>query len=125
MKSVFVAREISSANDNSKKLIPHLTIAKMSKIFKTKWKNKKKQKKNKKKDDTDKNVLRGIEPSAYAELIDTEFGSQTIDGLELLSMIVPPDKDGYYYCLDKCHFDDVLLVGSSERKHSQCEPLNS
>ena len=102
MRSVFVAREISSANENSKKLIPHLTIAKMSKIYK------KKQQKNKKKDDTDKNVLQGIEPSAYAELIDTEFGSQTIDGLELLSMIVPPDKDGYYYCFEKCSFDDVL-----------------
>jgi 2'-5' RNA ligase len=44
-----------------------------------------------------------IEPSSYAELVDTEFGSHTIEGLELLEMSTT-DEDGYYRCHHRLPF---------------------
>lgn len=110
------------ASDSDKAFVPHLTIAKMSKVpvRKTKWKMHKKQKKNKSEEEKD---IRGIAPSAYAELVDTEFGSQTIKGLELLSMTAPPTEDGYYYCYEKYSFNSCSALMDSSQDESVCESL--
>ena len=44
-----------------------------------------------------------INPSTYADLMDTEFGSQSIEGLELLEMGTTA-KDGYYRCHRRLSF---------------------
>ena len=62
------------------------------------------RKKKGKRGNSDDNELHGIDHSAYAELLDTEFGRQTIGGLELLSMIHPPAEDGYYHCYQRHSF---------------------
>ena len=103
---MFVANEI--ALGDTKKFVPHLTIAKMSKIAtikSRKWKKKKKGKKEKVKgNNTD---LSGIDHSTYSDLVDTKFGSQPIEGLELLSMTSPPDEEGYYYCFERHSFSQL------------------
>jgi hypothetical protein len=105
VESVFVSKDLSSSSASN--FIPHLTIAKMSKKPRTRgrWHKKNhKRKKAKQGGASDDNELRGIDHSAYAELLDTEFGRQTIEGLELLSMIHPPTEDGYYRCYQRHSF---------------------
>ena len=102
VESVFATKELSPGSTDN--FIPHLTIAKMSKKPRGKY-YKKHHKKKKGKGDSDDTELRGIEHSAYAELLDTEFGSQHIEGLELLSMTKPPTEDGYYHCFQRHYFD--------------------
>ena len=79
MTAVFAANGIASLNTYS--FVPHLTVLKMPKKSKN-----------------------GIEPSTYAHLLGTEFGSQPIEGLELLSMTKPYDAEGYYYCFHRSSF---------------------
>ena len=111
VESVFAANEVASGD--TKKFVPHLTIAKMSKMAASKnrrWKKKKKKGKKEKAKESS-NDLNGIDPSTYSDLVDTEFGAQPIEGLELLSMTFPPDKEaGYYYCFERHFFsqDDGL-----------------
>ena len=62
------------------------------------------RKKKGKRGSSDDNELRGIDHSAYAELLDTEFGHQMIEGLELLSMTHPTTEDGYYHCYQRQSF---------------------
>ena len=103
VESVFVSKELSS--DSATNFVPHLTIAKMSRKPKTSGRKHKKQKKGKRASSDDSaSELRGIHHSAYAELLDTEFGSQRIEGLELLSMILPSAEDGYYHCFQRHSF---------------------
>ena len=83
MKSAFAAHGL--AKIENRKYNPHLTITKIPRERK-KW---------------DK-----IDPSTYAELLDTEFGSQTIEGLELLEMSTT-DEDGYYQCHHRLLFTEV------------------
>ena len=95
VKSVFTASELSI--EGGKDFVPHLTVAKMSQSAS----GRKKKKKNSKRG----NYLRGIDRSAYVELLEMEFGSQRIEGLELLSMTLPPAEDGYYHCFERYSFD--------------------
>ena len=66
---------------DSKRFNAHLTIAKTSKSY-----------------------VRSIPSSSYSHLHDINFGVDSFDGLELLSMSRPEDRDGYYYCFKKCSF---------------------
>ena len=106
---MFAANELTSAD--TKKFVPHLTIAKMSKVptVKSKWKKKKKNKKFKRSSDD----LSGIDRSTYANLVDSEFGSQAIDGLELLSMTKPSDEEGYYHCFERHSFNQDGMLSLS------------
>ena len=106
MESVFVENEIV-AEQNSKNFVPHLTIAKMSKM--ATGKSKMRKKKKAKEHDKESNSLSGIDQSTYAHLLGTEFGSQPIEGLELLSMTKRPDAEGYYYCFERHAFSSVAL----------------
>ena len=47
-----------------------------------------------------------IKRFTYADLVDTKFGSQTIEGLELLEMSTT-DDDGYYRCHHRLSFTEV------------------
>ena len=49
-----------------------------------------------------------LKPAIYAELLDTEFGNEPVAGLELLSMTLPADKDGYYHCFQSYAFAELL-----------------
>ena len=93
---MFVSKDLSSSSTSD--FIPHLTIAKMSK--KPSGRRHKHHIKKKGKGGSD-NELHGIDRSSYAELLETEFGRQKIDGLELLSMTHPPTEDGYYHCYQR------------------------
>ena len=112
MHSVFSAKELAS-NDR-KEFSPHLTIAKMTKAAAGKT-NKSKRKRNKKKKGKggDEEGLHGIDRSAYVEHLDMEFGSQLAEGLELLSMIMPPVEDDYYHCFEKYSFNDSSSLPSA------------
>ena len=107
VESVFVSKELVSSS--ARNFTPHLTIAKMSKMPRgwTQRGHKKHHEKRKGKKSgsyADKKELRGIDHSSYAELLDMEFGRQTIEGLELLSMEHPPTEDGYYHCYQRYSF---------------------
>ena len=103
VESVFVSKELVSSS--ARNFTPHLTIAKMSKMPRG-WTQRghKKYHEKRKGRSYDKKELRGIDHSAYAELLDMEFGRQTIEGLELLSMEHPPTEDGYYHCYQRYSF---------------------
>ena len=83
VRSTFESHALPSTDSRS--FNPHLTIAKVSRSSK----------------------VRGIEPELYSELVDTEFGRETIIGLELLSMTDPPTDEGYYHCFERYSFDGV------------------
>ncbi len=68
---------------------PHLTVAKMSQ-----------------RQDRPGNRL-SIRREAYDMFLETSFGEQDVEGLELLSMSLPVDSCGYYHCLYRNHFDSV------------------
>ena len=80
MKSIFTDRGL--AETENKDYNPHLTITKIPRS---------KQGQNQ------------INPSTYADLMDTEFGSQSIEGLELLEMGTTA-QDGYYHCHRRLSF---------------------
>ena len=108
IESVFVSKDLSSSSTTN--FSPHLTIAKMSKKPRPRAyygrRHKKHHKKSKAKGGSESkdNELRGIDHSVYAELLETEFGRQTIEGLELLSMTHPAVEDGYYHCYQRHSF---------------------
>ena len=80
VESVFVTKGLAAKRKGE--YTPHLTIAKLS---------------------CARDRPHGIDYPAYAEeLSDTEFGSQSIEGLELLSMSIA--DDGYYEYLDRSSF---------------------
>ena len=83
VESVFVTKGLAEKRNGD--YTPHLTIAKMSRA-------------------RDRpRELHGIDYHAYAEeLSDTEFGSQAIEGLELLLMSIA--DDGYYRYHDRSSF---------------------
>ncbi len=51
----------------------------------------------------------GIRKGAYEEFLETSFGEQDVDGLELLSMSLPVDSHGYYHCFYRNKFDSVYI----------------
>ena len=73
----------------------HLTIAKMSKMP---------PRRNKYRGRKEAPGRRGIDRLSYRQFLNNEFGSQVINGLELLSMIEPKAADGYYHCFSKVDF---------------------
>ncbi|PSN47404.1 hypothetical protein C0J52_11161 [Blattella germanica] len=79
---------------------PHLTIFKVSKDFKLRRKGAAK-----------------ISSNVYSNMINTVFGAQIVQSVQLLSMNKPKDEKGYYYCSHQVKFD----VSSSELDdHSEC-----
>lgn len=80
MKSAFAANGL--AKIEHKDYVPHLTITKIPH---------KKQGQNR------------INHSTYTDVMDTEFGNQTIEGLELLEMSTTV-KGGYYHCHSRVLF---------------------
>ena len=83
MKSVFAAKGLAKIENRDYN--PHLTITKIPH---------RRQGQNR------------INRSSYAELMGTEFGSQTIEGLELLEMSTT-EEDGYYRCHRRVSFTEV------------------
>lgn len=80
VESVFVDKGL--ARTEQRDYTPHLTITKIPRRL----------------PELDK-----IDPSAYADLVDTEFGDQAIDGLELLAMSIS-SEDEYYHCHQRLSF---------------------
>ncbi len=74
---------------------PHLTVAKMSQM---RQQNAHRQRY--------RNRL-SIRREAYDMFLETSFGEQDVEGLELLSMSLPVDSRGYYHCLYRNQFDSV------------------
>lgn len=70
---------------------PHLTIAKTSKT-------------------SGRRRVKVIDPKCYEEHKDDCFGTQLIDMLELLSMTLPADRQGYYYCYSRETFSNNTSV---------------
>jgi len=42
--------------------------------------------------------------SLYSDMSDMVFGSQVVQGIQLLSMNKPKDSNGYYYCSHQVTF---------------------
>ena len=84
---------------------PHLTIAKTSKTFGRKR-------------------VKRIDPESYEEHKHDCFGTQPINTLELLSMTLPADHEGYYHCFSRETFTTNTATQScdddtiSDVKHS-------
>ena len=85
VRSVFEANGLPPTDTREFK--PHLTLAKVSKAT--------------------RRGVRRIDSSAYAEHCETDFGTETVKGLELLSMTEPIDEDGYYHCFQRHLFSDL------------------
>ena len=83
--SVFETNGLQST-DGLRAFSPHLTVAKVRR---------------------DKSHVR-LKQEMYADMLDIEFGSEHVTELELLSMTLPVDKDGYYHCFQNCTFDELL-----------------
>ena len=89
---MFVAAKFPGID--SKPFNPHLTIAKMSTMpqgIERRYRQR-----------TGRRM--GIERKGYVEFTETDFGHQVVDGLELLSMKLPADSQGYYHCFHRNHF---------------------
>ena len=52
-----------------------------------------------------------IHPKSYEDHKDDSFGNQSINTLELLSMTLPADKDGYYHCFSRESFNISHIQG--------------
>jgi 2'-5' RNA ligase len=72
-----------------------------------------------------KQVLKArIPASAYAELEDLDFGVQTCTSLQLLSMVRPQGRDGYYFKHAEVPF--AFIQASRDRdEHSLCSQLKN
>ena len=81
---------------------PHLTLAKMSAY---RWQGKRGKYPR----------LTGITEDHYSDFKDTYFGVQRVEGLELLSMTLPQDADGYYHCFQRVSFNELTLLPPSKR----------
>ncbi|XP_022235399.1 uncharacterized protein LOC106475628 isoform X2 [Limulus polyphemus] len=78
----------------------HLTIMKLSRSPKL-WKK----------------GIKKIKPSCYTDFKNTNFGIQTVRGLQLLKMARADDESGYYVCSQECKFD--LPIAESD-DHTGC-----
>uniref|UniRef100_H2Y1B1 A-kinase anchor protein 7-like phosphoesterase domain-containing protein n=1 Tax=Ciona intestinalis TaxID=7719 RepID=H2Y1B1_CIOIN len=67
-------------NSEDKAFKPHLTIMKLSKMFGAK-----------------RFKIKKISPSLYEDFVETNFGDEIINRIELLSMLKPKQRDGYYH----------------------------
>ena len=110
VRETFAANELIGTDD--KKFTPHLTIAKTTKT-------------------SGRKRVKKIEPASYEKHKDEMFGTQIINSLELLSMTLPPDKQGYYHCFSRELFtpsnlemDTETNVESTVSKESSLELLN-
>lgn len=113
VRETFAANELIGTDD--KKFTPHLTIAKTTKT-------------------SGRKRVKKIEPASYEKHKDEVFGTQIINSLELLSMTLPPDKQGYYHCFSRELFipsnlstremDTETNVESTVSKESSLELLN-
>ena len=81
---------------------PHLTLAKMSAY---RWQGKRGRHPR----------LTGITEDHYDDFKETYFGVQRVEGLELLSMTLPLDADGYYHCFQRFSFDEFYLLLPSKQ----------
>ena len=96
VRSTFEQRGLPASDTRG--FTPHLTIAKMGLQPR-------------------KRGLKHIDKKLYEAYSDSTIGSQTVSGLELLSMVQPRDHDGYYHCFGRCDFDgevDEPLSGLAE-----------
>uniref|UniRef100_A0A3B5LCX6 A-kinase anchor protein 7-like phosphoesterase domain-containing protein n=1 Tax=Xiphophorus couchianus TaxID=32473 RepID=A0A3B5LCX6_9TELE len=73
---------------------PHLTIMKLSRASKLRFQG-----------------IKRVEPGLYSDYTSKFFGNQTVERLDLCSMLKKKQQDGYY------HTETSLQLG----KHSQCE----
>ncbi|XP_078493193.1 A-kinase anchor protein 7-like [Ciona intestinalis] len=76
-------------NSEDKAFKPHITIMKLSKMFGAK-----------------RFKIKKIPPTLYEDFVETNFGHEIINKIELLSMLKPKQKDGYYHseaeiCIDE------------------------
>jgi len=78
--------------DKKATFTPHLTIAKTSKT-------------------SGRKQVKMIHPKSYEDHKDDSFGNQSINTLELLSMTLPADKDGYYHCFSRESFNISHIQG--------------
>ncbi|CAI2188046.1 958_t:CDS:2 [Funneliformis geosporum] len=79
-------------NDIKKEFIPHATLMKLRKRMIIKHK------------DEEKKVVNRIPPEIYDHFSDFDFGTHCIKGVELSSMLLPKDDDGYYMRLENIEF---------------------
>lgn len=98
MRSVFAQHGFPDTDGRT--FSPHLTIAKMSAYREQRRRGRPSRQRR----------LTGITEEHYREFKDAKFGVQTVTGLELLSMMEPEDKDGYYHCFQRLSFDDISSV---------------
>lgn len=99
-------QELTGSPTAKKEFKPHLTIMKLSKDFTLRRKG-----------------ISKICSSLYSDMSDMVFGSQVVQGVQLLSMNKPKDSNGYYYCSHQVTFDVTCPVADD---HSVCckEPLS-
>ncbi|CAG8600543.1 16714_t:CDS:2 [Funneliformis mosseae] len=79
-------------NDLKKEFIPHATLVKLRKRMIIKHKDGKKE------------VVNRIPPEIYEHFRDFDFGTHCVKGVELSSMLLPKDDDGYYMRLEHIEF---------------------
>ncbi|XP_069678270.1 A-kinase anchor protein 7-like isoform X2 [Periplaneta americana] len=85
---------------------PHLTILKLSKDLRLRKKG-----------------ISKISSNLYSDISNTVFGTQTVKGIQLLSMNKPKDENGYYFCSHQVTFD---VSCSESNDHTECckKPLS-
>ncbi|CAN8005008.1 unnamed protein product [Ixodes pacificus] len=81
---------------------PHLTLAKLSRVTKR------------------EKVVKRIEAEWYSEFVEESFGSQRVNGVQLLSMNKPKDKRGYYYNSLQLDFAPTEKTGPHDADHTEC-----
>lgn len=86
VKEAFATNGVAVTDEELK---AHLTIMKLSNLsFK------------------ERKIVRKIDPTLYAEMLDCEFGDETVTSLQLLAMNVPKDANGYYHCVKQVFIND-------------------
>ncbi|EEC05823.1 A-kinase anchor protein 7, putative [Ixodes scapularis] len=81
---------------------PHLTLAKLSRVTKR------------------ERVVKRIEAEWYSEFAEESFGSQRVNGVQLLSMNKPKDERGYYYNSLQLDFEPTEKTGPHDADHTEC-----
>lgn len=104
-KNLEVSFQELTGSQTKKGFKPHLTILKLSKDIRLRKKG-----------------ITKISTNLYSDFSNTVFGTQTVKGIQLLSMNKPKDENGYYYCSHQVAFDASC---SESNDHSECckEPL--
>lgn len=85
----------------NKPFAPHLTLAKLSRTS------------------MKKTEIKKFKEEWFAGFVEEQFGSQTVNSLQLLSMYKPKDEHGYYYCSLEMTFGNFTR-GQEVSDHSEC-----